>query len=630
MVPRDQYEFAAANLRVRSSNKESLSFYREETPDELVLGNALEEYAFNIFEFEKARSGVDHFNKTLDTDNSSDQRSNFKKANKPAAFEIYVIPEVANEDEHSVSGKVNDGRSRDVSSQHTSSDNPLGSSREIGRRYFKESKRFRHPDFEQDQSLELSGNRDSSERAEKSFMTEPAESNAKERTFEDRSSNKDDSFKRMMADQISKYEKTHAKDFFLSKGSKKDRMNYTQEDGLEDSSDAPVKDLSYDFFKDPSSLLEKSKNKTVDLSDQGHSISDFRTNSLRLNDSDNPKFIDLGKFNSLDTSKNSESSRQGIKPQGHSNSMDPKPRYEGDNIELDLLPTRQTNKDKERILGGLEGLHLPTRKFTPIKQSIPLVHYETTGNISPKAGKHEKQFSESLQNSSVVQKLAQISKNAITQKVIESARQKSRKNNQTQVTQKKINDKGKQPKKETSTGSKSGGRNTSDFIHNIKMKLANFRQSVGPGSLPLKQNDQALHSSYVGQPKTKGLISPLNKILGKAADWQENPEKISNKTRFVSSTHDLPIAPIRLSTPLGTRPGQVLEKSQEFHSNRKSVNNSFALVFENYKEITEDQGPKSARLKLPQKNSAKTTSAGLSQSKLHSIAAKIMESKARR
>ena len=280
-----------------------MSFYREETPDELVLGNALEEYAFNIFEFEKARSGADYFNRTLETDNSSDQRSNFKKANKPTIFEIFVIPEASFEDEQSASGMV---RSRDVSSQNTSSDNQISSNREMSRRYFKESKRFYSVKPDPNRSLELSSPRDLSDRVDKSTFTDQAESNAKEKTFEDKS-NKDDSFKKMIADQVCKYEKTHARDFFLSKPIRQEQWNFTHEDQLDDSADAPVKDSSYDFFKDPSSLLEKSKNRTMDISDQGQSFSEPCTNSLRLTESDNPRFIDLGKFNSLDTSKNSGS-----------------------------------------------------------------------------------------------------------------------------------------------------------------------------------------------------------------------------------------------------------------------------------------------------------------------------------
>jgi hypothetical protein len=78
-----------------------LSYYKEETPDELVFGNALEEYAFNIFEYEKARSGCDYFSKTLEKDSSSGKRSSNRKNQKLSNYEIFVIPEVYFEEETS-------------------------------------------------------------------------------------------------------------------------------------------------------------------------------------------------------------------------------------------------------------------------------------------------------------------------------------------------------------------------------------------------------------------------------------------------------------------------------------------------------------------------------------------------
>lgn len=90
------------------TSQESLAFFREESPDELLFGNSLEEYLFNVFEFEKSRSGQDYFTKTLENDSSSGKRSSMKK-NKALreAFEIYVIPEVDEDYEKSVlSGKT--------------------------------------------------------------------------------------------------------------------------------------------------------------------------------------------------------------------------------------------------------------------------------------------------------------------------------------------------------------------------------------------------------------------------------------------------------------------------------------------------------------------------------------------
>lgn len=297
----------------------------------------MEEYAFNIFEYEKARTGSDYFNRTLETDNSSDKRSNFKKVNKPSAFEIFVIPEVTNEEESS--NYMTEGRSRDISSQNTSSDNIKSSNFDKVKRYFKDSKKFKP--FEQEESreklknhsLELSINKADSERIDKSTFTDNTESDAKGLTFEDRSSNRDDSFKKMMDDQINKYEKTHEKGFFLTKTNKELQELQRDRDNLDSSNDAPVKDLSYDFFKESSSIAEKSKHKTSDASEICLNSSENRTNSLRLNDSENPRFIDLGKFNSLDSSKNSETPRHPTKHAvTHSTSVGPKRKSEGIHI----------------------------------------------------------------------------------------------------------------------------------------------------------------------------------------------------------------------------------------------------------------------------------------------------------
>lgn len=315
-----------------------MGYYKEETPDELVLGNSLEEYAFNIFEYEKARSGSDYFNRTLDTDNSSDKRSTFKKANRQSTFEIFIIPEVTNEEEYS--NCMNEGRSREMSSQNTSSDNIRSSSFDKVKRYFKESKRFKPFDADEEgkekmknHSLELSGHREGSERVDKSTLTDNTESMARERTFEDKSSFKDDSFKKMIDDQVNKYEKTHEKGFFLSKPTRFDAHKLEESQQMDDSCEAPVKDLSYDFFKEPSSQNDRSKHKTSDASDIGINSSEHRTGSFRLNDSDNPRFVDLGKFNSLDSSKNSETPRQiGKKHATHSTSLGPKISADGSHI----------------------------------------------------------------------------------------------------------------------------------------------------------------------------------------------------------------------------------------------------------------------------------------------------------
>lgn len=298
------------------------------------MGNSLEEYAFNIFEYEKDRTGSDYFNRTIETDNSSDKRSNFKKANKPTAFEIFVIPEVMNEEDSS--NYMTDGRSRDMSSQNTSSDNIKSSSFDKVKRYFTDSKKFRAFDKDQEKqqnnSLEIGNkDRDTSERMDKSTITENTESNAKERVQEDKLSGKEDSFKRMMDDQIHKYEQTHEKGFFLTKTMKDSNNKIEDNEQLDDSNEAPVKDFSYDFFKDPSSQTERSKHKTSDASEIGMGSSDHRAGSFRLNgSSENPRFIDLGKFNSFDSSKNSENTVHIYKqPVTHSTSVGPKIKNDG-------------------------------------------------------------------------------------------------------------------------------------------------------------------------------------------------------------------------------------------------------------------------------------------------------------
>lgn len=586
----------------------------------------------------------------MDTDNSSDQRSNFKKANKPSIFEIFVIPEASFEDEQSASAV---GRSRDVSSQNTSSDNARGSNREVGRRYFKESKRFYAPKPDAYLSMELNSSRDLSDRVDKSTFTDQAESNSKEKNFEDKSSNKDDSFKKMVADQVCKYEKTHARDFFLSKPNRQEQWNFSHEGQLDDSADAPVKDSSYDFFKDPSSLLEKSKNRTIDLSDQGQSYSDPRTNSMRLNDSDNPKFIDLGKFNSLDTSKNSGSNMGSSKPNGQSSSVGPMPRKEGDHFELDFLPTRQTNKDK--LLLEFDAPKPTANKLITIRGSNSFVQPDGQLNLPRKRVKStaaadllDKQSTDYLQTSAGLHKLSHVTKRITTQKVIEVVANKTKPSKRLQsVTSRKMNST-VEPftstnKKETSTTEPSGSKKslkTTDFIQNIKLKLASLKQT-GNSSLNQKAVDSVLSlTTNASSAKKKGHTSPLNKTsLGKSQEVTDSTEKkLQQSSRYANSAHYLPTpATKKLNTPQASKKYQLqpsmLEKSQDRDSSQRwSVNGSFAqgLDIQRTKAdlISTEEGPfKAVKPKLPAKNSAKSASAGISQSKLHRLVAKIAENK---
>lgn len=628
-----------------------------------MLGNALEEYAFNIFEFEKSRSGSDYFNRSLDADTSSDQRSNFKKANKPAAFEIYVIPEAAHEEEQSASGIVADGKSKDPSSHNTSSDNIISTGLDKARRLFRENKRFRQPESDiGSKSLELSFPREQSDRADKSTVTDHAE---RDRTGEDKSSNRDDSFKQMIDDQVFKYERKHAKDFFLSKSVRHDKWNFTQDDcQLEDSADAPVKDLSYDFFKEPSSLLEKSKNKTSEFSDLGQGSSEHRTNSHRLTDSDNPRFVDLGKFNSLDTSKNSDSSKVKKPLNTHSVSLGPKPKKEGnleisDQFDVDLLPIRQSNNDN--ILINLDPLPMPPKRVTPLRTSKPKTEVDTSvaqevGQLPPKP-QTERPFPESLQYSNVVQKLAVISKSARAQKTIDSVilKTKSGKTQQPFVPSKKKRSTGdansmlSQREASWTGDSVPKPRNsvrTTDFIQNIKLKLASLKQSVGPtlqvhrGVDPLSSYNQTTVST-----KPKGQVSPLNKVnLAKTGDWIDQSER--RTSNLLSTTNDMPtIIGGRLNTPHASRKHQLqrptAEKSLEADTKgRKSINSTLAQVLDSQKlkpdlvssflGESEGQGTTPSRRRLPVKNSLKVASAGLSQTKLQRLVAKIAESKVAR
>jgi hypothetical protein len=109
--------------------QESLGFFREERPEELEFGNALEEYISNIYEYEKLRSGIDYISQTLDSDASSGKRSSFKKTQKSSTFEIFVIQEVLNEEE--ASSSYND-KSID-NSRYASSDKSKPTSFEIRR-----------------------------------------------------------------------------------------------------------------------------------------------------------------------------------------------------------------------------------------------------------------------------------------------------------------------------------------------------------------------------------------------------------------------------------------------------------------------------------------------------------------
>ena len=106
-----------------------------------------------------------------------------------------------------------------------------------------------------------------------------------------------DSFGKMIEEQVKKYEQTHETEFFLAK-EKPGQESYTGDD-------AGKNDNSYDFFKEASKSFDKNRHKNSEGSEIGKGgnsleISGFRNQSEK----DSSKFVDLCKFNNSLNSSN--------------------------------------------------------------------------------------------------------------------------------------------------------------------------------------------------------------------------------------------------------------------------------------------------------------------------------------
>ena len=150
--------------------------------------------------------------------------------------------------------------------------------------------------------------------------------------------NKSNSFNQMIEDQLMKYDtRKHATAL------PKDKQKVENPEEMDDSNDLPVKDTSYDFFKEGSSLLEKSK-RFSDNSDAG--ASENRTNSASKEPSEKQKFIDLGRFGSADgSSKSIVSNRASINAKEANLSIQISTDFNISQVkdsDCDILPTRES------------------------------------------------------------------------------------------------------------------------------------------------------------------------------------------------------------------------------------------------------------------------------------------------
>ena len=141
----------------------------------------------------------------------------------------------------------------------------------------------------------------------------------------------------MIEDQLMKYD---TRNYAVNPHVINHKVQITED--MDDSNDLPVKDSSYDFFKEGSSLLEKSK-RFSDNSDAG--VSENRTNSASKEPSENKKFIDLGRFGSIDgSSKSSISNRASVPAKDVNVSIQISTDFNISQVkdtDCDILPTRE-------------------------------------------------------------------------------------------------------------------------------------------------------------------------------------------------------------------------------------------------------------------------------------------------
>jgi hypothetical protein len=148
-----------------------------------------------------------------------------------------------------------------------------------------------------------------------------------------------DSFLKMVDEQMNKYEGNHEPAFFC--GKEYPYINYDPS-----YPEVPGKDSSYDFCKEPSQS-DKPKNKLSEGSDVGNFSSSEQGTLRQGNESDNSQFINLGRFNSVDSSKkstNRKPSPQQLNKSTQSENTNLKKEARPvsvERMELDYVPTKQ-------------------------------------------------------------------------------------------------------------------------------------------------------------------------------------------------------------------------------------------------------------------------------------------------